>query len=63
LEYLNWRTTFRTRPGKIVGQNIAVLELKLLSLVMGKAVRLGLADANPLVSLKLKRDKAKKSRK
>lgn len=36
------------------------MEMKLLVMIMGEAVRLGLADANPLVSLKLKRDKAKK---
>jgi integrase len=60
IEYLNWRTTFKKRTGKIVGRNTAILELKLLSLVMGEAVRLGHADANPLVSMKLKRDKAKK---
>jgi len=59
IEYLDWRTTFKKRTGKIVGRNTAILELKLLSLVMGEAVRLGHADANPLVSLKLKRDKAK----
>lgn len=37
-----------------------VMELKLLAMVMGEVVRLGFAGANPLVSLKLKRDKPKK---
>ena len=32
------------------------MELKLLAMIMGEAVRLGHADANPLVSLKLRRD-------
>jgi integrase len=36
------------------------MELKLLAMIMGEAVRLGHADANPLVSLKLKRDKPEK---
>src|SRR5437868_2296955 len=36
------------------------MELKLLAMIMGEAVRLGHADANPLVSLKLRRDKAAK---
>jgi integrase len=36
------------------------MELKLLGMIMGEAVRLGHADANPLVSLKVKRDKAAK---
>ena len=49
IDYLEWRTTFKKRTGKIVGRNTAILELKLLSLVMGEAVRLGHADANPLV--------------
>lgn len=60
IEYLDWRTTFKKRTGKIVGRNTAIFELKILSLVMAEAVRLGFADANPLVSLKLKRDKPKK---
>ncbi len=36
------------------------MELKLLAMIIGEAVRLGHADANPLVSLKLRRDKAAK---
>ena len=36
------------------------MELKLLAMIMGEAVRLGHAEANPLVSLKLKRDKTAK---
>jgi len=50
IEYLDWRTTFKKRTGKIVGRNTAILELKLLSLVIKVAVRLGHADANPLLS-------------
>lgn len=60
IEYLDWRTTFKKRTGKIVGRNTAILEIKLLSLVMGEAVRLGHADANPLVSMKLRRDRQAK---
>ena len=58
--YLDWRTTFKKRTGKIVGRNTAIFELKTLSLVMGEAVRMGHADANPLVSLKIRRDKPAK---
>ena len=61
LDYLDWRTTFKKRTGKTAGRNTAIMELKLLAMIMGEAVRLGYADANPLVSLKLKRDKPKKS--
>ncbi len=60
LEYIEWRTTFKKKTGKRAGRNTAIMELKLLAMIMGEAVRLGLADANPLVSLKLRRDKAAK---
>ena len=60
LGYIDWRTTFKKKSGKIAGRNTAVMELKLLAMIMGEAVRLGHAEANPLVSLKLKRDKTAK---
>lgn len=60
VEYVDWRTTFKKRTGKVVGRNTAILELKMLSLIMGEAVRLGHADANPLVSLKIRKSKAAK---
>jgi site-specific recombinase XerD len=60
LEYIDWRTSFKKKTGKTVGRNTAIMELKLLAMIMGEAVRLGHADANPLVSLKLRRDKAAK---
>jgi hypothetical protein len=60
VEYLDWRTTFKKRTGKIVGRNTAIFELKTLSLVMGEAVRLGHTEANPLANLKLHKDKPAK---
>ena len=60
LEYIEWRTTFKKKTGKSVGRNTAIMELKLLAMIMGEAVRLGHADANPLVSLKLRRDRPAK---
>ena len=60
LDYIEWRTNYRKKTGKSVGRNTAIMELKLLAMIMGEAVRLGHADANPLVSLKLKRDKPAK---
>lgn len=60
IEYVDWRTTFKKRTGKIVGRNTAIFELKTLALIMGEAVRLGHADANPLVSLKMRRSRAAK---
>jgi integrase len=60
VEYVDWRTTFRKRTGKTVGRNTAILELKILALIMGEAVRMGHADANPLASIKIRRDKPAK---
>ena len=60
LEYIDWRTSYKKKTGKTVGRNTAIMELKLLAMIMGEAVRLGHADANPLVSLKLRRDKSAK---
>jgi integrase len=60
LEYLDWRTAFKKRTGKTAGRNTAIMELKLLALLMGEAVRLGHADANPLVRLKIQKDKSAK---
>jgi integrase len=60
LDYMEWRTTNKKRTGKTVSRNTAIWELKLLAQIMGEAVRLGHADANPLVSLKLRQDKPAK---
>jgi hypothetical protein len=43
-----------------LSRNTAILELKILSLIMGEAVRMGYADANPLTSIKIRRDKPAK---
>jgi integrase len=58
LDYIDWRTTYRKKSGKTVGRNTAILELKILAMLMNEAVRLGYIEASPLVSLQLKRDKA-----
>ena len=60
LEYIDWRTSYKKKTGKTVGRNTAIFELKTFAMIIGEAVRLGHADANPLVSLKLKRDKPAK---
>jgi integrase len=60
IEYLDWRTSFKKPTGKIVSRNTAIYELKILSLVMDEAVRFDHADANPLLSLKVHRDKPAK---
>lgn len=60
LEYIEWRTSYKKKSGKTVGRNTAILELKIFAMLLGEAVRLGHAEANPLVSLKLKREKPAK---
>ena len=35
LEYIDWRTTYKKRTGKTVGRNTAIMELKLLAMIMG----------------------------
>lgn len=60
IEFVDWRTSYKKKTGKTVGRNTAILELKILAMIMGEAVRLGHANANPLVSIKLRRDKAEK---
>jgi hypothetical protein len=60
LEYIDWRTNYKKKSGKTVGRNTSILELKIFAMIMGEAVRLGHAEANPLVSLKLRRDKVVK---
>lgn len=60
IEYIEWRTGFKKKSGKTVSRNTAIMELKLLAMIMGEAVRLGHAEANPLVGLKLKREKPAK---
>jgi hypothetical protein len=47
LEYIDWRTTYKKRTGKTVGRNTAIFELRILSIMLSEAVRLGYADANP----------------
>jgi len=60
IEYIGWRTGFRKKSGKTAGRNTAILELKTFAMIMGEAVRLGHIEANPLVSIKLRRDKPAK---
>jgi len=60
IEYIDWRTKYKKKTGKTAGRNTAIMELKLFAMIMGEAVRLGHADANPLVSLRLRRDKVAK---
>jgi len=59
LELLEWRISQR-RPasGKTACRNTALLDLKMLKMVMAEAVARGVCAANPLVSMKLAKDEA-----
>jgi hypothetical protein len=48
LEYIDWRTSYKQKTSKPAGRNTAIVELKLLAMIMGEAVRLGHAGANPV---------------
>jgi integrase len=56
--YLDWRLVQRRHCGKPVRRNTALVELRVLSLVMREAVRRDFATGNPLDRLGLRRDAA-----
>lgn len=47
VEYVKWRTGRKKKSGKTVGQNTAIMDLRVMSQVMAEAVRRNLADKNP----------------
>ena len=55
-EYIDWRVGFRKKTGHHVCRNTAIYEVKLLSLIMQQAVRLGFCQGNPLTRLGIKKD-------
>lgn len=55
-EYIDWRTSFKKRSGRITSRNTAIYELKFLSRLMSEAVRRGQVDKNPLDKMKLPLD-------
>lgn len=57
LSYIDWRIAYKKKSGKTVSRNTAIMELKLLAMIIGEAVRLGHADANPLAQLKIRKDR------
>jgi len=61
-EYLAWRIGRRKNHGKAGSRNTAILEMKLLAMVMSEAVRRGMITASPLAQLKLRRDAPAKKR-
>jgi integrase len=54
--YVDWRTTFKKRTGKVAARNTAIYEVKSFALIMKQAVRLEMCLANPLTNLGIKKD-------
>lgn len=57
--FIPWRTAQKRSCGKFVLRNTAIVDLKVMSLVMREAVRRGFALGNPLERTGIKRDPAK----
>ena len=60
LDYMEWRTKTPKRTGKLASWNTARADLKVLSLVLTEAARIGYIAANPLAKLGLKKEAAVK---
>lgn len=59
IAYPEWRALQKRNCGKSVCRNTALLELKVLSLIMREAIRRGFATANPCERLGMRRDAPK----
>jgi len=57
MAYIDWRKKNTAGRKKPASHNTALLELKVLGLVMGEAVRRGFSPANPCRELRIGRDK------
>ena len=57
MDYLSWRKKNAAGRKKPASHNTAILELKVLGLVMGEAVRRDYCQANPCRELRIPRDK------
>ena len=56
LDYMEWRTSYVKKTGKTVCKNTALLEVKIMALVMNEAVKLGYIPANPINKLGISRE-------
>jgi integrase len=61
-DYIVWRPNQKKKSGKRAGRNTAIQEIKFLQMIMNEAVRRSLIVANPLASLKLRKDETKVKR-
>lgn len=61
--FVSWRVGFVKRHGKKqVCRNSALTDFKVLRLICGEAVRLGMINGSPLAAVKLKRDQPREKR-
>ena len=60
LDYMDWRTKTKKRTGKLAGWNTARNDLKVLSLALTEAARMGFIAANPIAKLGIKKEAAAK---
>jgi integrase len=58
LDYFEWRTSYVKKTGKTVCKNTALLEVKIMALVMSEAVKLGYIPSNPINKLGISREEA-----
>ena len=60
-KYMEWRTAMKKRRSKKpTSRNTAIGEIHFMAFLMGEAVRRGLATANPLATIRLKKTPPKK---
>jgi len=57
--YMEWRTHLKKKSGKMPGRSTALFELKMFSMIMSHAVRLGLTPSNPLARMGIRKDPPK----
>lgn len=56
-DYVSWRTkNHPRRSGKFTSRNTAIMELKCISVLMAKAMKLGFVSANPIIRHGITRD-------
>lgn len=56
LDYIEWRTSYKKKTGRVVSKNTALLEVKILSLVLQECVKLGYIQSNKIQKLGIPRD-------
>ncbi|HEX2100386.1 MAG TPA: hypothetical protein VHF69_06975, partial [Candidatus Synoicihabitans sp.] len=62
LAYHEWRVGQRKGSGRTVGNNTAILDLKVLQTIMSEAVRRDFAPSNPCLRLGLRKDPTRSAR-